>query len=283
MTEEIKQLTNVSYKLTDEVITRNWLSVNARKTRLLSLSDWTQMADVNLPQNIKNVWRQWRSKVRAVKRSAYLDPNAAMEALKSLEQQIPEGISDEALAEVVNMPALPNPELDAVKQELMDAVRSHVDNEVNPRFVSMEDVEKLVDVKLEKVQQMLIENFQTSLNKALEVVVVKSSVPEVPLRDEIRQLIDTKLARLPFDEELFQEAVDFLSDHETSSFPLLMVHAEFDGKKLSEKAKEIINQRRSWLQHVCKFEKVRLQFVQRLHKCNTLEELEALRQEISAL
>lgn len=286
MTEEIKQLSNVSFKLTDEVISRNWMSVNARKTRLLSLSDWTQMPDVPLPQNIRNVWRQWRSKVRAVKRSAYTDPSKAMEALKSLELQIPEGISEEALAEVADMPALPNPEMDAIKQQLVDVIRNHVDTEVAPKVITMADVEKLIDVKLDAVQQMLLENFQMSLEKKLSNFVEKSPPSEDKRTwgealDDLHTFIDKKFARPAFDEELFQEAVDFLSNNEAdTTFPLLTVHAEFSSVKLSEMAQKIINGRRVWLKEACEMERQRLEFREKAFTCGTIAALDAFREKI---
>jgi hypothetical protein len=280
MTDEIRQLSNVSFKMTDEVISRNWMSVNARKTRLLSLSDWTQLSDVNLPQNTKNVWRLWRSKVRAVKRSVYSDPTKAMEALKSLEQQIPEGISDESLAEVVAMPPLPNPEMDAVKQELTDFVRSHVDAEVTPKFISMEDVERLIDMKLQTMQTIIFENFQLALDKKLDsyVRVEPQAAPSLnELRIQLLKQIDTSFARPPHDEELFQEAVDFVSDRETtSSFPLLTLHANSSGFTLNGYAQEIINYKRHWLKACCEKDALRLKYREQALSIDSVEKLQEL-------
>lgn len=276
----IEKLTEYQTFPTKEVWDRKWVSVSAKKLKLLSLSDWTQLADCTLPQNIKNVWKQWRQRVRAIKRSAIDDPDKAMELLKGYERSCPSELSvSDDIAHISEAPAV-NEELEAVRASMQEDVKKYFAENVSAKMISIEDVTALVNAKLEQQAAQ----FQT-LIQSLRPTTVPAPAPELPeLKAELLHLND-KINAMDFSavsSELYAESVDFLvmgeSDH---NWPLLQVSATHHNMTLHDMAEQVVQQKKTWLREACKKEELRLNYAARINALESIEDALKIQQELN--
>ena len=83
------KIKNLSFKKTEEVIEREWMGVDAKRTQLLSSSEWTQSVDNDLTMESQSYWTEWSRLVREVNRLFYTVPETALERLEELFNQQP--------------------------------------------------------------------------------------------------------------------------------------------------------------------------------------------------
>jgi hypothetical protein len=286
---DITKITNVEFERTEEVISRKWLSVGAKKSRLLTLSDWTQLPDASIPQNIKNVWRAWRQKVRAVKRSSYNDADKALEALNSLQQQSPERLTIEEIQIIPTDPIPPSVELEEVKSSILKIVHESIDCNVIPRIINVEDIASMIDQKIQYATQILLDNFNSAIEKKLldyinqDDHIPKDTVTFTKLMlDQVNKKHDRWIPK--FNEDLLDEAMDFLGISEgMTSWPLLKIHANYEDLSLSEMAQKVVKDKNQWLKLTCKIETSRLEFIKRARTVNDYDSAMKLTQELAKI
>lgn len=235
---EIPKLSNVEYTLTDEVINRKWSAVYAFRNKLLSMSDWTQLGDSNIPQNIKNFWKTWRQKIRNIKKALVNDPDKALELLKTLENQMPEKIinNEELRLSSEPMDSTQILQLAEFEKQFMQKV---VDT-ICPKITSMDDIDVLIKNK-----------FEDSFSKKINIIIKDELLPIISnINQQIKQITDDKL-----NYDLLTEAIDYLHDN-TVKCPLLKIYADNTDKSLLEMAEHLIKQRKQ----------------QYINHCNTVSE-----------
>lgn len=287
MNEEIKKLSNVKYEITNEVMVRKWSDVNTKRNRLLLLSDWTQLTDVNIPLNIKKLWVNWRSKVRNVKKTTINDPNKALSLLNALEQQMPEKINPDELPDFANTSSadFSNNELneDGLKQfkKYIDDV---VTNDITPKIISLDDVKKLMDEHITKNTETLINHFNDVVNNKFNVL--KNNSVTLPdnldsAKGALKIILNEKCNKryTHSNHELFSEAIDYLS-FPKGKFPLLQVYATNLNKTLEDMAKDVIETKKEWLRQICQIEDFRLKYLNKIDSSSTLVELNQIKIEI---
>lgn len=278
---EIQKLKNVQYKITEEVLTRKWLTVRSKRNRLLALSDWTQLGDVNIPQNIRGLWRRWRQKVRDVNQTTVNNPDNAATLLQTLEDQMPKKLSDIAIDNLPPVAPLLSSELEEIKTEFKRTIDTIFSSSVEPRIISLDDVAAFIEKEINEVSRIIIDNFNITIDKKIAAFAAKSNIM-VPTDIEecktyYKTVINAKYDKMipPFNTELLNEAVDCLSESE-SSFPLLQVYATNNNFSLRDMAEKILKDKKEWLRHVCNVEHNRLQYLNTIDKVITKEELETL-------
>jgi hypothetical protein len=287
MSEDIPKISNVKYEITNEVMARKWSEANAKRNRLLMLSDWTQLPDVNIPLNIKKLWMNWRAKVRNVKKATINDPSKALALLNSLEQQMPEKINPDELPEFAN-PAgadfanVENNEdtFKQFKKYIDDVVR----NDLSPKIVSLDDIKKLMDEHISRHTEILTQHFNDVVNNKFNVLKNNSIVlPDniETAKTTLKMILNEKCNKryTHSNHELVTEAIDYLSNPK-GKFPLLQVYANNLNKSLENMAKDVIESKKEWLRQICQIEDFRLKYLNKIDSSFTLAELNQIKIEI---
>lgn len=86
---EIKKIKNLKIIPTKEKLANNWNEVKSFKNRLLQNSDWINMPDNDLQDDIIRLWVEWRHRVRRVEEFIITDVDKAMEYLQDLQNNQP--------------------------------------------------------------------------------------------------------------------------------------------------------------------------------------------------
>lgn len=266
---DIKKINNVKFSLTDEVLTRKWNEVINRRNRLLSMSDWTQLPDVELSKDTRNMWVRWRQKIRNVRKSSIKDPEKAHEILNSLEAQIPEKIN---IPDVVSNEVTENvSELSKFKEELL------------PQLISPSDVEKIINDRIEANTKLIIDVFNNTINQKI----TKESEDSFNTKAELIEHLNKKYFYFyslytEVDNEKFKQAVDYLVDDAPNldHYPLIKIESDHLGVGYKEMAKIIINRRSQWMDAIGNFEKERLACIKSI-KSSVDEELPTMLEKIN--
>ncbi len=284
---EIEKISNVQIQITDSVLKRQWNEVINKRNRLLAISDWTQLPDTELPKSSLNLWVRWRKKLRNVKKSTINNPQKAMEILNSLESQMPEKLT---YIENITMVESPNIEIDNIETTDIETQLNSFKKEIASKFISMQDIENTINDRISSNTTNIVDFLLSSVDKKLESVNHKLVLSEDMdiAKNELIALVNKKYHEnystyTEVDTEKFQQSVDYLIDDspDVNNYPLLNLESTI--KNISKKgiATRIINERKVWLQRICKLEEERLYYIDRIEYCETNEELSNIINEIT--
>jgi len=86
---EIKRIKNLKVSATKEKLANDWNEVKSFKNRLLQNSDWINMPDNDLQDDIVRLWVDWRKRVRRVEEFMITDVSKALDYLVDLQNNQP--------------------------------------------------------------------------------------------------------------------------------------------------------------------------------------------------
>jgi hypothetical protein len=273
--DEIEKLSNVEYVVTEEVLKRQWLEVYAKRNKLLSMSDWTQIADVDMPQSVRNLWRKWRQKLRVIKRSSVKTPEQAMSLLANLERQIPQKLKIDITTE--------EPTSTVDYAEIGKYVDEHLKN-YESKIISMDDVSNLFEQKLNKTAEFVLENVTSVVDKRLAALrqqaTLSGNIDEA--KNQLKAIVkDTCSNWMPFiNYELVNEAIDYLSGMK-GNYPLLVLHVKHKEKDIQTIAADIIKDKQVAHREICQIEEYRLKYLAQIDKASSYDELLVLYRELT--
>jgi hypothetical protein len=280
MSDQIEKIDNVEFEITDEVLNRKWIDVISKRNKLLSISDWTQLADVDIPPNIRNLWRRWRQKIREIKRTTVTSPDKALSLLNNLEKQMPKKIVDADIT--VDLPNQSNDviSINELKQQIEDQLKSTY----VPKIISLDDVKVLLDDRINAAVENVMRHTDQLMDKKLVSRNVFKLADDVELAkvevlNHLNATCDNKIPTINSD--LLNEAIDCISTPTMKSFPILSVHAHHHKLTLDEMAAKIIEQKKNAIKLICKTEQYKLEYTVKINSATSQEELMALYIEIS--
>lgn len=269
---KIKKLSNVQYTVTDEVLLRKWTEVISKRNKLLSMSDWTQLSDCNLPANIQRLWLKWREKIRNIKKTTVVDPDKALSLLLNLEKQMPEKLSE-------NIPNVdtPSESKNIISVNDTDEVKEYIDNLIKtavlPKIISLDEITNIINQKSNNNLHVVLENVEKKIKELTPVLTLSKDIEEAKV--ELNSILNENVyKRYPqFNEELFQEAIDYSSGSYNGDLPLLQLYATHYKKSLKDMADHMLQEKRQWIKTICDIEKWRLNFLYKIDDAVTIEEL----------
>lgn len=257
MIEEIQKITNVEYTLTEEVINRKWSVVSSKRRQLLTLSDWTQLADSNVPPAIRHQWKVWRQKIRNIRRVTVTNPTDALELLKSLERQSLESLNYDDVEDSEIKPD------DLTMETVKQLIEARI-NEIIPQLLSVNDVGNILNEKLNEFKKSLTHR---DLSDDLAIAKLQAI-------DLINETYAKKVSPIFPQTELFNEVIDYKVDHlDMGEYPLMEVWKNSYGYSLDEVAAHIIVMKKAWLKALCDTESQRLARIQMIERAKNMEEL----------
>lgn len=270
MTSQIKKLSNVQYIVTDEVLLRKWTEVISKRNKLLSLSDWTQLPDCNIPASIQRLWLKWRAKLRNIKKSTVIDPDKALSLLKNLENQMPEKLMETGSEPVMEVK-------DIVTVDKTDDLKEYVNNLINttvlPKVISVDEITNIITQNSNNNLSIALNYIEKKIKELTPLVTLFQDVQEA--KAQLNTLLNENVyKRYPqFNEELFQEAVDYLSGS-TGDLPLLQLYATHNEIEMEMMANMMLDTKRKWIKDVCEIELFRLEHLNKIKQAGTIDELE---------
>lgn len=257
--------------MTEEVLSRKWLEVISKRNKLLSLSDWTQLPDCNIPPNIQRLWTKWREKIRNIKKTTVTEPDKAVSLLKTLEKQMPEKIAEDSISIVnVDTDTVVEP---SVNNNLKIMIDNTIKETVLPKIISLDEITNIINQKSDN-----------NLNIALKIlqpdIVLSQDLPEA--QTQLIKILNDKINKdyPKFIEELFTESVDYLSGSYTGDLPLLQLYATHYNKSLKDMSEDMLQSKRKWIKDISEIEKYRLEYLNKIIKSATIVELEELLKQI---
>ena len=279
MSAKIKKLSNVQYVITDEVLLRKWTEVISKRNKLLAISDWTQLSDCNLPASIQRLWLKWREKVRNIKKSTVTDPNKALSLLTNLENQIPEKLANDDTS--INLP----PELiDDHGVDTPDNIKEYINDVINttvlPKIISLNEITNIINQKSDNNLNIILEQITNKIKELTPNIILSNDIEEAKV--QLKSILNEKIYKKypQFNEELFQEAVDYSSGSYDGDLPLLQLYATHHNLKIHDMAKLMLENKRKWIKDVCEIEKYRLEYLNKIQYATKIEELENILKQI---
>lgn len=83
----IKRIKNLKTSETEEKVKNEWNEIKSIRNRLLQNSDWIFVQDIEIDITCRELWFQWRKKVRSV--DEFADPKKALQFLLDLQKRQP--------------------------------------------------------------------------------------------------------------------------------------------------------------------------------------------------
>ena len=277
MSTKIKKLSNIQFTVTDDVLLRKWSDVKSKRNKLLSMSDWTQLPDSNVPANIQRLWVKWREKVRSIKHSSVNDPDKALTLLRNLERQMPEQLPDATQPTIVDpeyvTPIQNNAAIDI--EQFKQYINEIIKTAVLPKIISIDEITNIINQKSDNNLGLMMRTIDDKI-KQQSVVSLSDNLDEAKaqLTTILNDAVHKRYPKL--NEELFSEALDYLSGSYTGDLPLLQLFANSYEKTLTEMAQHMLQQKKRWIKDICDIEKYRLDYLNKIQNSVTIEEIREL-------
>lgn len=273
--DEIEKLSNVEYVVTEEVLQRQWLEVYAKRNKLLTMSDWTQIPDVEIQQSVRNLWRKWRQKLRGIKRSTVKTPEQAMTLLSNLERQIPKKLNPDVTVD--------EPAVSIDYAEFNKYIDGYLKN-YESKTISMDDVNALFEQKLNKTAELVLGSITSVVDKRLAALKQQSTLSDDvdEAKNQLKAIVkDSCTNWMPFiNYELVNEAIDYLSGIK-GNFPLLVLHTKHKEENIQKIATDIIKDKQAAHREICQIEEYRLKYLAQIDKASSHDELLVLYRELT--
>lgn len=246
MTQKIK---NLNTKITPEQVNAEWANVLSVRNKMLASSDWTQLKDVILDKEQVNFWKNWRKKLRNVKRKVFSTPKDAEYVLQLLEKQIPQTVNFSSYIE----------DQEVTVEEKRNKIVETVLVKEKPVIIREEVSESVIQdifIKTFSENPLILQNFLNKIlysnydtifsdydsleiykNKLLNYLKIKTN--EIFLEKIDKQNVH----RI---NQKYDEAFDFLSrkDPDLDNFPLIKLYAMLNNKNATTVAYDFIEEKK---------------------------------------
>lgn len=246
MTQKIK---NLNTKITPEQINAEWANVLSVRNKMLASSDWTQLKDVILDKEQVNFWKNWRKKLRNVKRKVFSTPKDAEYVLQLLEKQIPQTVNFSSYIE----------DQEVTVEEKRNKIVETVLVKEKPVIIREEVSESVIQdifIKTFSENPLILQNF---LNKILysNYDTIFSDYDSLEIyKNKLLNYLKIKTNEIFLDKidkqnihrinQKYDEAFDFLSRNEPDldNFPLIKLYVMLNNKNAMTVAYDFIEEKK---------------------------------------
>lgn len=282
----VKKITNIAVSSTAETLELEWGSILSRKAKLLQNSDWSQLSDVNLDDSKRQEWKEWRAKLRRIKRVNNLEPIQATELINILEKSIPK---HNIIVEVTE------PSINSNKEFENNIPTKNVEKvfiEKQPIIIR----EELDDDKYRRNFYKMFAQDHTQLQSFLKDVINK--VPHIFIRDndtldilkektltyltlQQKYILESKINSLPsihIINEKYEQALEYLTVNspKLENYPLIELHTQIKNISGNDAALSFLQEKKIMNQTLVDSEKFLLYNQFRISSCDDIASLKEL-------
>lgn len=292
LNDTVEKISGIKTETTKEQNDVAWSKVFARKIRMLESSDWTQLTDVHIGEEIRNKWKVWRQAVRNVKKSKFSNPLEAEGVLSKLDAHRP----DDSTLDTESI----NYDVTKVGETLSE--NENRVTEIQRVFIKEIPIVIKEEVTDEELEEPLMTFFSNNsfiirdIINGLKKEIVTNFTDNDPLylaKEKFILLLNKRLV-LTLEEKLsgfppievvnekFDQALDFLSNNAATldEYPLISLHVKHSGQEPEEVAQGFLEEKKKVNKIILDIETYRLYIKGKVEAANDITTLRNLVEEI---
>lgn len=300
----VAKIKNISVANTPEKINLDWSAVISRKAKLLTSSDWTQLSDVYLAPDVKASWKEWRAKLRRVKRTNNYSSEQANAVLDILETSAPkddivhEEYEIKELVKTIEEKVTMVEPVEAFALPMQHTPIEKIIEKTEKIFVEKHPILIREEISLETLREKFFEIFSQDniqLHSFFLDLLNKIPVANVYDSDTLEQakakvkeylffqqkyIFNKKKLAYDFSEtitEKYEQALEFLThDALVEDYPLIELHVQLRNSTASEVAYSFLEDKKKLNQIIVEAEKFLMYNRIRIDSCTDIESLREL-------
>jgi len=276
--KDIQKITNVKLGKSNEKENNKWLEAKSKKITLLSLTDWTQLPDMQNLDN-KEKFAHWREGLRKVDlKSEFDDPSQALEFLYEYQKRMPKPEFSKRTVREDNTGG--KDEIEKLKDLIYNEIQRQLPNfkKCDSDNNSLNDRVDRLENKIKTLNEKLV-NFMESFEKKTKYIKKEEAIQIIKKEIENKRKNDAISAgalEYPLIKERIEQAADYLSDDNTNISDYSLLENENDNISDDEYAKSLLNYGKKYFKKLASLEKKYLHDISSVYNMSPKELTERL-------
>ena len=237
--DNIPTIQNVEISYPDVYVENMWIELHARRDKLLSTTDWTQLNDSRLTRESFNEWRRWRNSLKQVTSNDYEKIQDAVKALEDIKKLQPTSLFAESQDnDMYN-------EIEKMKSEIID-LRLEIE-----------------DMRVKPINDVSLNELKFNISCRLKIWYEK-------------QLSQVTYAPISIIFERCNQAVDYILSKDITEAPLIENHTTIHNETFDEISNRFIKDKKTLIHKLNKLDNISEKVMHEIDNSTTIIQVNSI-------